>query len=72
VFGHAALQARVTAGVFARTQSSVAGHLTPIIKPAPIANLPINDYAGHFTQAARLIGSGSTLQLHCESSDLFL
>jgi hypothetical protein len=66
------LQPRIATGVFARAKTGVAGCLTPIVKPAPITDLPIDNDAGHFAQTARLVGSGSTLQLQRESRDLFL
>ena len=43
-------------GVFARTKTGVTGDLAAIVETAPIANLPIDDHAGHLPQSARLVG----------------
>ena len=72
MLGHTALQSRIPAGVFARAEPGVAGNLTPIVKPAPIADLSVDDYADHFPQSAWLLWSGGILQLHREGGDLFL
>ena len=72
VFGHAALQPRIAATVFAWAKTGVAGNLTTIVKPMPITNLPIDHYAGHLAQSTRLVWSGSVLQLQREDGDLFL
>src|SRR5882762_8188310 len=72
VFGHAALQPGIATRVLARAKTGVAGNLTTIIEPAPIADLPIDHYTGHFSQTARLVGSGSALQLQRHCADLFL
>ena len=69
MFGHATLQARVAATVFAGAEAGITGNLAPIIEPAPIANLPIDHYAGQFAQAARWLSSGGTLQLERELVD---
>src|SRR6267143_3622576 len=58
VFGHAALQPGIATRVLARAKTGVAGNLTTIIEPAPIADLPIDHYTGHFSQTARLVESG--------------
>ena len=47
VFGHAALQSRIAAGVFAGAEPGVAGHLAPITEAMPIANLSIDNHTGH-------------------------
>src|SRR5882724_2488078 len=72
MLGHAALQPRITTGVFAGAKTGVAGYLTAIVKAVPIADLSIDDHAGHSAQTARLVGSGRALQLQRESRDLFL
>src|SRR5205814_10267358 len=72
VFGHAALQPRIAATVFAWAKTGVAGNLTTIVKAMAITNLPIDHYAGHLAQSTRLVWSGSVLQLQREDGDLFL
>ena len=72
VFGHAALQPRIAAAVFARAQAGVAANLTTIVKAVPVADLSLDDHAGHFAQSTRLIRSGGALQLQREGSDLLL
>src|SRR6266496_3547821 len=54
VFSHAALQARVAATVLSGAESGVTADLPPVVKPAPITDLSIDDHAGHSAQTARL------------------
>src|SRR5207249_4716845 len=72
VFSHAALQARVAATVLSGAESGVTADLPPVVKPAPITDLSIDDHAGHSAQTARLFCSSSNLQLKSERTDLFL
>src|SRR5882724_712341 len=53
-------------------EAGVAGDLAPIVKAVPIANLSVDDHAGHFPQPAWLFGRCSTLQLHGQCRDLLL
>src|SRR5207237_6007639 len=68
----ATLQPCVPARVLAWTKPCVAGNLAPITKAVPIAELPVEHDAGHFAQAARLLGSSRALQLHAQGGDLLL
>src|SRR5439155_8998797 len=72
MFGHATLQPGVAATVLSAAQPSVAGDLPAITEAAPIANLPIDDHAGHLPKPARLFGGSGRLQLKSQRADLFL
>jgi len=72
MLGHATLRPGATTTVFAGTEPSVTGDLAAIVKPAPVADLPVDNDRGHFAQAARCLALRRALQFERQLVDLLL